>query len=173
MTAVPVYYWPATQRPIDVNHGGPMLEQRGLVVHVQEGLSSPWGWFNDPAAEVSSHLWIGRDGTVEQYVPLDEIAWAEVLGNPYYLSVETEGFTPEPLSYAQQGSLAALIAWGHTELGWPLRLVDHGGNGITTHAHYPSEVPDPAWGGHACPGHLRSLQLPKILQAADAIARPI
>ncbi len=163
----------AVEDLISVNYGGDMLTNKGLVVHVQEGDYSLFEWFDDPAAQVSSHFWISKSGRLEQYVLVGREAWAQVLGNASYVSVETEGYTTEPLTYAQQGTLASLIAWGHMAYGWPLQLVDHGGEGITTHAHYPSELPDPAWGDHACPGHLRSLQLPKVLDAARAIARPI
>lgn len=161
----------AAARPV-VNHGGPMARQLGLVVHVQQGDGSPFGWFNDPASQVSSHLWVGKDGTLEQYVDLADQAWAQVAGNPDYLSIETEGFDTEELTAEQVGGLSALIAWGHRTLGWPAVMVDHGGRGITTHAHWPSGTPDPAWGGHPCPGPLRAGQLANLVARLGPIPAP-
>lgn len=156
----------ANYLPISTNTGGPMAQNIGLVVHVQVGDNSLYGWFNNPNAQVSAHFWVSKTGTLEQYVPCDVEAWAEVDGNSSYLSVETEGYPTEPLTLPQMTTLARLIGWGNTAFGWPLALVDHGGRGITTHAHYPSGVPDPAWGDHACPGTLRSEQLPAVLSLA-------
>ncbi len=163
----------ANFRVIGGNQGPAMEELYGLVVHVQVGDGSLQEWFSNPASQVSAHFWVGQRGELEQYVDTAVQAWAEVDGNPHYLSVETEGVPTEALSYAQEGTLAALMAWLHAFLEMPLALVDHGGRGITTHAHYPSGDPDPAWGGHPCPGPLRTLQLPKVLDAAQAIARPL
>ncbi len=141
-------------------------------MHVQVGTGSCYGEFSNPANQASSTWWIGVDGTLEQYVDADMTAWTEMAGNPYYDSVETEGTPDQPWTDAQQATLARLIAWGHQTFGWPLALVDHGGSGITTHAHYPSGVPDDAWGGHPCPGPVRTAQLPSVLAAAVAIVDP-
>jgi hypothetical protein len=158
-------YKGATFKPV-VNHGGNMKEQWGLVVHVQVGDNSLYEWFNNPVAEVSAHFWVSKLGPVEQYVPADTVAWAEMAGNDFYCSVETEGLPTEPLTKEQINSLALLMAWGRDTLGWKLELVDHGSKGITTHAHYPSNIPDPAWGGHPCPGPIRAAQLPAIVAQA-------
>lgn len=34
------------------------------------------GWFNNPASQVSAHYGIGLDGTIHQYVKLEDGAWA-------------------------------------------------------------------------------------------------
>jgi hypothetical protein len=138
----------------------------GLVVHVQVGDNSTFGQDNDARSEVSNTFWCGRDGTLEQMVDTDLMAWTEEAGNGFYSSVETEGFPTEPLTIQQVTTLAGLYAWGHRVHGWPLRTCDHGEAGLTTHAHYPSGDPDPSWGGHPCPGPLRSAQLPRIVAAA-------
>ena len=147
-----------------------MEAPKGLVVHVQVGTGSLFEWFDNPASEVSAHYWIRRDGYLEQYVNQFSEAWAEMAGNPDYLSVETEGQPAEALTLEQATALAKLLAWCHDDWGLLLKLVDHGGAGITTHAHYPSGVPDPAWGGHSCPGVVRSAQLPRVLEAAVALS---
>jgi N-acetylmuramoyl-L-alanine amidase len=163
----------ADYRPIPCNTGGPMAENIGLVVHVQVGTGSLFGWFSNPAAEVSAHFWIDLDGTLEQYVEAGTTAWAEVEGNSSYLSVETCGFPEDPLTDEQCATLAKLIAWGHESYGWPLELVNHGGHGVTTHSFYPSGLPDPAYGDHPCPGLIRLAQLPSVLAAAIALVNPV
>jgi hypothetical protein len=154
------------------NHSGVMSAHRGLAVHVQVGSGSCYREFNNPASQASSTWQCMKDGTLFQFVDADYIAWTEMAGNPDYDSVETEGTPDEPLTPAQCFTLAKLIAWGHKVYGWPLVLVDHGGSGITTHAHYPSGAPDPAWGGHPCPGSIRSAQLPGIVAAAKTLVAP-
>jgi hypothetical protein len=153
------------------NHGGGMLANMGLVVHVQVGNGSLYGWFNNPSSEVSAHFWVGQGGELEQYIPIGTEAWAEMAGNEYYISIETEGVPTDPLTDDQVNTLARLIVWGYREFGWHLDLVDHGGWGITTHAHYPSGLADPAWGGHLCPGTIRSEQLPRVLTTAKQIVQ--
>lgn len=160
----------ASWKPVPRNDGPAMTGDLGLVVHVQVGNGSLRGWFSDPVAGVSSHLWVSAKGDLEQYVPFGTDAWAEMSGNGRYVSVETEGMPTEPLTLPQATVLAQLIAWGHEKLGWALELVDHGARGITTHAHYPSGIPDPSWGGHPCPGAVRTAQLPWVLKVAKVMA---
>lgn len=165
----------AVYQPV-ANHSGTLSSHLGLVVHVQVGDGSCYGEFNNPASEASSTWQCMKDGTLLQFVDADLVAWTEMAGNLYYDSVETEGTPDEPFTDAQCATLARLIAWGHHTFGWPLQLVDHGQPGVTTHAHYPSGQPDPAWGDHPCPGSLRSGQLPAVLEQAMGIAnapRPV
>ena len=167
MTLCPFAVWQQV-----ANRSGPVSAHLGLVVHVQVGDGSCYGQFNDPASQASSTWQAMKDGTLLQFVDADVIAWTEAAGNPFYDSVETEGLPTEELTPAQCATLARLIAWGHRTFGWPLELVDHGGSGITTHAHYPSGAPDPAWGDHPCPGPLRAAQLPAIVAAAAELVAP-
>jgi N-acetylmuramoyl-L-alanine amidase len=164
--------------PISVNYDTGYTAHQGLVIHVAQGFGSLYGYLNNPAAQVSAHFWCGVDGTLEQYVDTDNTAWAEMAGNWFYVSVETEGFgvtvgsdVATPLTDAQVGTLAKLYAWGHETHGWPLQTCDHGGLGLTTHCFYPSGVADVAWGDHPCPG-IRVAQIPAILAGAVAIVNP-
>lgn len=166
---MPIVPW-ARYEPVD-SHSGPVAAHLGLVVHVQVGSGDCFGEFSNPNNQASSTWWIAQSGALVQYLDSNLTAWTEAAGNPDYCSVETEGEPTEPLTTAQAGALALLIAWGHKVHGWPLVLVDHGGEGITTHAHYPSGDPDPAWGGHPCPGPIRSAQLPGIVTAAEGLVR--
>lgn len=59
------------------NTGG-SLSPTLIVLHdTASGLNSdgPVSWLTDPAARVSAHLVIGRDGSVTQLVPFDVVAW--------------------------------------------------------------------------------------------------
>lgn len=47
-----------------------------IVLHLMDGtLTGTDSWFANPAAKASAHYGIGKDGTIHQYVPDDEIAW--------------------------------------------------------------------------------------------------
>lgn len=167
----------AVWRPV-ANVGPPIGQPvLGIVVHVQVGNGSLFGQFNDPTSQTSSHFWIAKDGVVEQYVDTGSQSWAQVAGNLRYLSVETEGYPTEPLTVAQLASLADLIRWGATTYGFPVSMTDHGGQGVTTHAFYPSGLPDPTWGGHLCPGSMRTAQVAALVTPAPPpvpppVARP-
>jgi hypothetical protein len=144
-----------------------MRSHLGLVLHVQEGNGSLFGWFSNPAARVSAHFWLAKDGTLEQYLDTDtETAWAQAAGNPDYLSVETEGFVGEALTPNQITKFAALLNW----CGWMYAIpvvgpVPHGARGLTPHCNPDGSV-DPTWGGHTCPGPVRLGQIPIILAVA-------
>ena len=46
-----------------------------IVVHSTQGsLQSAANWFNNPAAKVSAHYGIGKDGSLEQYVQFEDTA---------------------------------------------------------------------------------------------------
>ena len=48
-----------------------------IVMHYTADTSaaSTISWFQDPASQVSAHLLIGRDGTITQFVPFNNVAW--------------------------------------------------------------------------------------------------
>ncbi|MFF1702614.1 N-acetylmuramoyl-L-alanine amidase [Streptomyces sp. NPDC058252] len=157
-------------RPVVNFHPNGVRERRGLVLHVQAGNNSPFGWFNNPASQASSDFWVGKDGTIEQYVNTGtDYAWAQAAGNPYYASVETEGHPSEPLTDAQIEGVAQIYAWGHGQFAWPLVVVDSTtAHGLTYHG-----VGATAWGGHpACPGDLRKKQRGAIIARAAALVAP-
>ncbi|MEV7123299.1 peptidoglycan recognition protein family protein [Kitasatospora griseola] len=165
----------ATWRPVRNRRPGGTLEHRGLVLHVQEGDNSPFGWFDNPASQASSDFWVAKDGRIEQYVETGtDRAWAQAAGNAFYASVETEGHPAQPLTGDQVDGVARIYAWGHREFGWPLAVVDSTTeHGLTYHG-----VGGAAWGGHpGCPGELRKAQRGAIIARArvllgDAEDRP-
>lgn len=72
--------------------------------------------------EVSAHLFIERDGTVNQYVNFNDRAWhagkSHYLGrsncNDFSIGIELEGTDDSPFSDAQYRTLSAVLAAIHT-----------------------------------------------------------
>lgn len=153
----------AAYKPVQ-NHGGFMSQQLGLVLHVQEGNNSLYGWFNNPTSQVSATWWISKTGMVEQYVDSGIVAWAQAAGNSTYCSVETEGFDTEALTTQQINELASLYLWGNQVYGWPFVNSEVPGNkGFAWHGM--GGVP---WGNHpGCPGDLRKNARQMILNIAS------
>jgi hypothetical protein len=151
----------ATWRPIAANTGG-YLEPIGALMHQQVGNGSLFGFFSNPASEVSAHFWLAKDGRREQYVDTNTVAWHARHLNGTYCGVECEGFPDEALTDAQLGAFADLMAEGNERHGWPLILAEI--------------VPDAGLGYHrmpggvntACPSQLRVDQRGIILAKAGA-----
>lgn len=158
-----------TPWPIAVNFGSGPIRPVGLILHVQAGNGGLYGWFSNPGAQVSAHLWAGKGGEREQYVDLEDIAWAQAGGNRLYVSIETEGIPSEPLNEPQLDSVAAAMAEGCRRWGWPLTLADSPGTpGLGWHG-----MGGAAYGGHpGCPGDIRRGQRTEILRRAAAILTP-
>lgn len=172
----PIYHPEINFEPVR-NHGGPMREHLGLVLHVQVGLNSLHERFDTPSTEVSSTWWISKTGVIECYVNEAMEAWAQAEGNATYNSVETEGgWDPvhgrpdpnDPLTLLQCAGLAYLLRLGHTAFDWPYKVVNRvGRRGLIWHGAGGN-----AWGGHPdCPGDVRKEQRKFIV--AMAAAKPI
>ena len=60
-----------------VNIGGRLRSHKFIVLHYTEGQSAAAAieWLTLAKSNVSSHIVIGRDGTITQLVPFDTIAW--------------------------------------------------------------------------------------------------
>jgi hypothetical protein len=164
----------AKQEPVS-NHGGPIGAILGVVDHVTAGESDPWGYFANPANQVSSHFFIGNgqggvpDGEIVQYDDTEVESWAQAAGNVNYISVETEGVPGEPLTQAQVLSFARLYVWLFQTHGCALVITDNpGSRGFITHGDGGA-----AWGGHTgCPGDLRKAQRGQILYIAALELNP-
>jgi N-acetyl-anhydromuramyl-L-alanine amidase AmpD len=179
----------ATHRPIstenfDAGRNGQPIT--AVVMHIAVGpLSAVFPTFNDPSRLASAHFCIGKDGTIEQYVSIDDTAYAVGLHyanghwyntrgklvnpswkgirpptnpNQYTISVEHEG-QPEDLWTPQMyDSNTRLLQWiaAETDINYVPRE--------TLIGHY--EI-DPVDRGN-CPGpHVRWDNI-----AADANAAP-
>ncbi|WP_018502965.1 peptidoglycan recognition protein family protein [Parafrankia discariae] len=171
MSTLPTLYPPAEYRPVrNVNQDRAMVTPtRGLIPHLQVGNGSLFRWFDNPDSGVSTHLWLSKAGGFEQYVPLNLQAWAQAAGNPYWISVETEGYETEGYTAIQIRRLAELFAWGMQHFGWAAAVTDQpAGGGIGTHRM--GGVP---YGGpRTCPGDLRAAARGEILAAAQRITSP-
>ena len=149
----------ALWKPISYRLDAPLFRAPplGYIVHVPVSNGSLFNYFNglrSPGRKFCT-AWIGKDGRGEQYQSLDRQAWAQADGNATYWSFEVEGFPTEPMTGPQLDTLAT---W-HRFLDVEDRIATAPGqSGIGTHA-----MGGNAWGGHNCPGTIRTAQLPQIL----------
>ena len=108
-----------------------------IVVHVTQGNNQAGvdGWFNNPAAIVSAHFSIGKDGAVHQYVDTDQTAYAEMNWNSKAISIEHCGMSGDHLTDAQKKSLKPLLQWisGHYKIPLEWRNDGYGPAGVTSH----------------------------------------
>lgn len=149
---------------------GGMGAIRGLVLHIQEGIESGTdAWFHNPASRVSAHFGNPKAGGLDQWVDTADMAWAEVAGNPNWISIENEGNSGDQLTASQLENTAELLAWLHSEYGVPLQISDtplSNTPGLTGHGLGGS-----AWGGHYdCPGTPILAQRQAIITRAAQIA---
>jgi hypothetical protein len=159
----------ARWRPVRNRTNAPLVDELGLVMHVQQGNNSPFGWFDNPSADASSTWWIAKDGRLEQYVDPDtQYAWAQGNGNRRYCSCEFEGYVGEPLTDAQLATAARLYEWGARTRGWRYQLAERPGQkGFGWHGMGAAA----GWGHPDCPGIIRRSQRSTILDRAAAISR--
>jgi N-acetylmuramoyl-L-alanine amidase len=144
-----------------------MRSHRGVVIHIAEGsFEGTISWQQTPSAQVSSHFIVDLDGTICQMVDTDDLAWAQVAGNPDWLSIENAGFSGRPLTAAQVAACGRIVGRAHREYGVPLQLADSpSGTGLGHHS-----MGGDAWGGHYdCPGAPIIAQKPSILAAARGV----
>jgi hypothetical protein len=160
------------------NHSGPMLEQRGQVVHIAEGgYEGTISWCKNPASGVSCHFVVAADGRIAQVADTDVTVWTQIAGNGHWISVENEGFTPHPLTPAQVEANAQILAKAHRVYGVPLQLAfDPNGRGLGHHSmgtdghDNPTDTwIGPTWGHTDCPGPAIYNQKPAIVARAVEI----
>lgn len=158
----------ATWRPISVNYGGRMSANLGLVLHHQGGNGGLYGWFNNPAAKVSAHFWVGKGGQIEQYVDSSTVAWHGKSLNSRYVAVETEGCAPgnpnEPLTQAQINACARIYAEGARVHGWRNALANSDGQAGFGYHRMAVQT--------ACPNDARLSKRPEILRIAFGSTPP-
>lgn len=144
-----------------------MYGHKGLVLHIEQGSEKGTdSWFHNPKAQASAHFGNAKDGTLHQWVDTDDTAWAEVAGNHYWISVENEGYSGQPLTQAQEETLAKLLLWCHKTHGVPIQIATSpDGYGLGHHAMGGAD-----WGGHSqCPGEPIINQKPYIVNRAKAL----
>ncbi|MDG4813912.1 peptidoglycan recognition family protein [Micromonospora sp. WMMD956] len=141
----------------------------GVVVHIAAGyFDGTITWQRNPASRVSSHFIVAKDGRIAQMVDTDIRAWTQRAGNRTWLSIENEGFLPDPLTPPQLESNAQLLARAHTEHGVRLQIASSpDGRGLGHHSMGAENGYD--WGHSQCPGPAIVAQKPAIVARAKQI----
>lgn len=157
----------AEWRPISINFRRGGNTPKFMIVHIMQGtLAGTNSWFRNPAAQVSAHFGVGKDGIVIQWVDTSDTAWHAVEANDCSIGVEHEGDSGEALTAAQVEADAKLLAWATEHHAIPMSLArSPEGSGLAYHAMGAAR-----WGGHLqCPGQPVVAQLPKIIALAMSI----
>lgn len=187
MTRMPGALW----RPISRNYT-PRKRRvtRGIILHVAASeATSLYGWFNDPRARASSHLYILRNGAMEQLVDLDYIAWGNGAANSETIIVETQGGAKGPWTPAQVETIIRVIVFTRQHFGYPLQVMRSSRaseRGVGWHAlgvpatraqltRGVSQTGGQLWSravGKVCPGPERIAQIPGIVNQAKTRINP-
>jgi hypothetical protein len=151
------------------HHNGTFSAFYGVVLHVNvsgktsQGTSPDWYAAGGGPDEVCPNFQVMRDGTVWQLLPMDVQPWTQADGNFNYASIETGGDPDQPLTDAQLASCALIVKAYHDQMGMPLQQANAPGErGLGVHS-----MGGAAWGGHPCPGPIRSSQRTQILALAS------
>jgi hypothetical protein len=175
MTLFPGAIW----RPIPVSPSRPKRGKgRAVILHVavSEG-ASLFPIFSTTGND--SHLYVRKDGSVEQYIDLELVAYASIAANANTISVETQGGVTnpdgEPWTAAQVATLARIARWAHDTEGVPLSLMPNSLPASKGIGHHRLGI-DPwrvaggeVWSssrGKLCPGAAKIAQIPQIITAA-------
>lgn len=161
----------------------------GIILHVTgSDTASQLGWFNNPASGASSHLHIALDGTVEQYVDLDKIAWTSGDGSARTIGIETAGTGSGSWTKAQLDALEDALVWLCERYRVPVRLMESSRSterGIGWHrlgidGNFPASGllagrtqrgGGEKWSksrGKVCPGDARIRQIPALVERVAA-----
>lgn len=187
----------ATVKRIDHSYGTRMVRVDGILFHIAVSNSL----FPSYLKGTKAHFYVRKDGTIVQEIDTAFQSGANLQGNPYYISVETEGgvgadvngsWTP-----AQVNALATLAREASERHGFPLRQMESsrlGERGVGWHrlgidGNFPA-LPSILAGrrqrgggllysssvGKLCPTDTRIVQIPSIIRIAqnpgDAPAAP-
>jgi hypothetical protein len=116
-------------------------DSKTLILHTNGGgtdKGSLYGWFARAGNDICSHFQVMKDGTIEQYIPIDRQAYAQFSGNAFGVSVETEDDSKPatPWTKQQLASIVRLARW----LGCPPQIATVGGTdgGVGYHSLYSS-----------------------------------
>jgi N-acetyl-anhydromuramyl-L-alanine amidase AmpD len=91
---------------------------RFIVIHVTQGsFFGTVSWLRDPRAHASANFVVDRDGTVQELVPLHDIAWhaGNWAVNERSIGIENVGYTDDPVGftgreYRAAAKIAAVVA---------------------------------------------------------------
>src|SRR5690348_13812135 len=122
------------------------------VHHMDSSFASADGWFHNPIAQASAHFGVDYDGNITQWVDVDDVAYAQCLGNwQGWVTVENESDPDRPNdgpTPAQVAAVGRIIAFVGTP-AVPATSMYSGGVGY--HRQFGG-VCSEAWGQTACPG---------------------
>lgn len=166
------FYSGARQRLIPPGGNDPRIIPVGVILHVDAGNSgSLYDYFANKSGGIESHLFIRKDGGVEQYRDTAYEADANYRGNSFvrngktygFISVETQGLAAGEWTSAQLAEIKKFLLWTHKTHGIPLRRCsawDQAGVGY----HVMFGAPGP-WTpvSKSCPGPDRVKQFNNIL----------
>lgn len=161
----------------------------GVILHVAAGEAhSQFGWFSNPKARASSHYYVRKDGSVEQYIDTDKISWCSKNGDQRCVSIETQGLAHDAWTDEQMHTLAHLCAELAGKYGFPLRKMQSSSRserGVGYHslgvpADYSqlnaqvSQTGGELWSGAVgkeCPGPQRVQQVDDVIDRALQISK--
>lgn len=173
----------AIWKPIEAQYlsGLRMAAYNRINLHVAVSEApSLHGFFNAKGC-ASSHFYVRKDGTVEQYVDTAYRAEADLDGNDATISIETQGGLAkpqqEPWTDAQVTALASLFAWAVAEHGIEPRLAKDSKPGPSSRGLSWHRLGVDPWRvdggmryslarGKVCPGDAKIAQIPTILALA-------
>lgn len=153
-------------------------------------------FFNTPGTNASSHLYVLKTGTIEQYLDLDVISWAAGGvdgGDARGVTVETQGRDGEKWTEAQVAAIVHIILFVHEHYGVPLQLMTDtrvatagvgwhrlGVSGNFAGLPWPANLSYTGSGqkwskvrGKTCPGTARILQMPDIIARTKTTTNPV
>lgn len=147
-----------------------------VILHIAvTEASSLHGWFSNPKAYASSHFYVRRDGTIEQYLGAEYISWANGAGNYRAITVETQGMGTGKWTSQQVEALARICAFAKSKFGVTMALMPNSkpsSKGVGYHrlGCDPWRVAGgESWSkayGKICPGGERIPQIPGIVALA-------
>src|SRR5699024_6330767 len=183
----------AIRKPITAKSRSRMRWYRRVNLHVAVSEApSLFGYFNQKGI-ADSHMYVRKDGTVEQMVDTAYQAYADLQGNDATISIETQGglhnTQTEKWTPAQIESLARIYAWAVKTHGIPLKIAkDSIPTGTSSHGlswhrlgidgNFPSGLLSgrKAGGMHysrsrgkVCPGNAKIRQVDDVYRRARAI----
>jgi N-acetylmuramoyl-L-alanine amidase len=172
-------WFPGAIRKVVARHRTPMASHRGVCNHVAVSeAASLFNYFNQPG-NPTSHFYVRRDGTVEQYVDTQFRAPANLEGNASLISIETQGgvrnVDSETWTADQVAALAEIARWTNQVHGIPLVQMANSLPGTRGIGYHRLGI-DPwrvsggeRWSqsyGKICPGAGKIAQIPRIISRA-------
>lgn len=182
----------AVRKPLDRNFTrATRRHTNAIILHVAVSESpSLHGWFNNPRAGASSHFYVRRDGTIEQYIPINLISWAGVQSDARAISVETQGMGHGAWTTAQIQAMQQIIKYCQSVYpSIPSRVMASSKSSEAGIGYHALGVPGSSWQklrrvsqtggeiwsgavGKVCPGPDRVKQIPALVAGLGSTAAP-